>query len=200
MGDVERDQCDHKGYNDENAATHADTPLSASPHPLWLSAFDTPPVNYFLRRDSFRGRANDFVGSRNCARYSVMFMRRPGGQAQFSATLESQQAERNAINELIAWVTDHPARDLSVEAMAERARMSLRSFSRVFRSEVGPPPAAFVEKLRVEAARLRLEETEHAPEAVAESCGFGSSDSMRRSFHQIVKVASNDYHRRFRLH
>lgn len=133
----------------------------------------------------------------DCARHLVMFIRRPGGQSQFSVTLESQQTERNAINELIAWATDHPASDLSVEAMARRARMSLRNFSRVFRSEVGRTPAAFVETLRVEAARRHLEETDHALEAVAKSCGFGSADSMRRSFHRIVKVAPNDYRRRF---
>lgn len=132
-----------------------------------------------------------------CARHLVMFMRRPGGQSQFSATLESQQAERSTINELIAWVTDNPASDLSVEAMSERVHMSLRNFSRVFRSETGQPPAAFVEKIRVEAARRCLEETDLSLEAVAKDCGFGSADSMRRSFQRIVKVAPSDYRRRF---
>jgi transcriptional regulator GlxA family with amidase domain len=133
----------------------------------------------------------------NCARHLVVFMRRPGGQSQFSATLESQQAERNTINELIAWATDHPASNLSVEALSERVHMSLRNFSRVFRSEVGQTPAAFVEKLRVEAARRRLEETDHSLETIAKQCGFGSADSMRRSFHRVVKVAPGDYRRRF---
>lgn len=133
----------------------------------------------------------------NCARYLVMFMRRPGGQSQFSATLESQKTERNTINEVIAWAADNLAGDLSVEGMAERAHMSLRNFSRVFRSEAGQTPAAFVEKLRVEAARRRLEETDHSLEAVAKECGFGSADSMRRSFNRVVKVAPSDYRRRF---
>lgn len=133
----------------------------------------------------------------NCARHLVVFMCRPGGQSQFSATLESQQSERNAINELIAWAADNPASDLSVEAMSERAHMSLRNFSRVFRGEVGQTPAAFVEKLRVEAARRRLEETDDSLESIAEHCGFGSADSMRRSFNRVVKVAPNDYRRRF---
>jgi transcriptional regulator GlxA family with amidase domain len=133
----------------------------------------------------------------NCARHLVVFMRRPGGQSQFSATLESQHTERNTINELIAWATDNPARDLSVEAMSERVHMSLRNFSRVFRGEVGQTPAAFVEKLRVEAARRRLEETDQSLEAIAKRCGFGSADSMRRSFKRIVKVAPSDYRRRF---
>lgn len=132
-----------------------------------------------------------------CARRLVVFMRRPGGQSQFSATLESQQGERNAINELIAWAADNPASDLSVEAMSQRAHMSLRNFSRVFRNEVGQPPAAFVEKLRVEAARRRLEETDWSLETIAKDCGFGSADSMRRCFHRIVKVAPSAYRQRF---
>lgn len=135
----------------------------------------------------------------HCARYLVVFMRRPGGQSQFSATLESQQAERNSINELIAWVTDNLDSDLSVESMADRVHMSLRNFSRVFRRETGQTPAALVERLRVEAARRRLEETDEPLETIAAACGFGSADSMRRSFHRVVKVAPSDYRRRFSM-
>jgi transcriptional regulator GlxA family with amidase domain len=134
----------------------------------------------------------------NCARHLVVFMRRPGGQSQFSATLESQQAERDPINDLIAWATDHPGSDLSVPAMAERVHMSLRNFARVFRDEVGQTPAAFVERLRVEAARRRLEETDQPLEGIALHCGFGSADSMRRSFHRLVNVAPSGYRQRFR--
>ncbi len=133
----------------------------------------------------------------NCARNLVVFMQRPGGQSQFSATLESQDVERNSINELITWATDNLSCNLSVEAMAERTHMSARNFSRVFRSEVGRTPAAFIERLRVEAARRKLEATNESLDAIAESCGFGSSDSMRRSFRRIVRVAPNDYRRRF---
>jgi transcriptional regulator GlxA family with amidase domain len=132
-----------------------------------------------------------------CARHLVVFMRRPGGQSQFSTTLESQHAERNTINDLIAWAVANPSAELSVEAMSERVHMSLRNFSRVFRSEVGQTPAAFVEKLRVEAARRCLEATDESLEAIADSCGFGSADSMRRSFRRVVKVAPNDYRQRF---
>lgn len=133
-----------------------------------------------------------------CARRLVVFMRRPGGQSQFSATLESQRASRDPINDLIAWATDHPAADLTVEKLAARVHMSLRNFARVFRSEVGQTPAAFVERLRVEAARRRLEERDESLEAIAQACGFGSADSMRRSFQRVVKVAPSDYRRRFR--
>jgi transcriptional regulator GlxA family with amidase domain len=133
-----------------------------------------------------------------CARRLVVFMRRPGGQSQFSATLESQRASRDPINDLIAWATDHPAADLTVEKLAARVHMSLRNFARVFRSEVSQTPAAFVERLRVEAARRLLEESDEPLEAIAQACGFGSADSMRRSFQRVVKVAPSDYRRRFR--
>ncbi|MEM7600822.1 MAG: GlxA family transcriptional regulator [Verrucomicrobiota bacterium] len=133
-----------------------------------------------------------------CARQLVVFMRRPGGQSQFSATLESQDVEQNSIRELIAWATDHPSADLSVTALAERAHMSLRNFSRVFRREVGQTPAAFVEKIRVESSRRQLEESDHSLESIASHCGFGSADSMRRSFYRVVKVAPSGYRQRFR--
>ncbi|MEM9009253.1 MAG: helix-turn-helix domain-containing protein [Cyanobacteria bacterium P01_F01_bin.86] len=81
--------------------------------------------------------------------------------------------------------------------MSERAHMSLRNFSRVFRNEVGQTPAAFVEKLRVEAARRSLEETDQSLDDIARNCGFGSADSMRRSFHRVVRVAPSDYRKRF---
>ena len=134
----------------------------------------------------------------DCARHLVVFMRRPGGQSQFSATLEAQRAERDVINELVAWTADNLSGDLSVQALAERVHMSLRNFSRVFRNEVGQPPAAFVEKLRVDSARRRLEETDESIDAIAKFCGFQSADSMRRSFRRVVKVAPSDYRQRFR--
>lgn len=132
-----------------------------------------------------------------CARLLVMFMRRPGGQSQFSATLQSQRTERDPINDLIAWATDHPAADLSVEAMATRVHMSARNFARVFRSEVGRTPAAFVEQMRIEAARRRLEDTGDSLATIARACGFGSADSLRRSFQRVLKVAPSAYRERF---
>lgn len=135
-----------------------------------------------------------------CARNLVVFIRRPGGQSQFSTTLESQHAERDVINELVAWAADNLCSDLSVQALAERAHMSERNFSRVFRSEVGQTPAAFVEKLRVEAARQRLEETDGSIDEIAVQCGYRSADSMRRSFQRVMKVAPSDYRERFRRH
>ena len=131
------------------------------------------------------------------ARHLVMFVRRPGGQSQFSNALESQRAEREPIRELLAWATDHPAADLSVEAMAQRSHMSVRNFARVFTREVGQTPARFVERLRVEAARLRLEQPSAALEHIARECGFAGVNAMRRSFLRVLHVTPSAYRERF---
>lgn len=132
------------------------------------------------------------------ARYLVMFIRRPGGQTQFSAALATQLTEREPLRELLAWAAAHPGADLSVEGLAARVHMSPRNFARVFARELGQTPARFVERLRVDAARDRLEETAHDLERIAQSCGFGSANSMRRSFLRVIKVAPSEYRERFR--
>lgn len=132
------------------------------------------------------------------ARWLVLFVRRPGGQAQFSAALELQAADRRPLRELQAWVADNLAGDLSVEALADRAHMSPRNFARAFAREVGTTPARYVERIRVEAARRRLEDSDGGLDDVAATCGFGSGDTMRRSFLRVVKVTPTDYRKRFR--
>ena len=109
------------------------------------------------------------------ARNLVVFVRRPGGQSQFSAPLELQAADREPLRELQAWVAGRLAEDLSVEALARRVHMSPRNLSRVLRREVGSTPARFVERVRVEGARRRLEETSAGLEQIARECGFGSA-------------------------
>jgi transcriptional regulator GlxA family with amidase domain len=128
----------------------------------------------------------------------VMFIRRPGGQTQFSTALESQRAERDGVRDLLAWAVDHLDQDLSVEALAAKAHMSPRNFSRVFRKELGQTPARHVERLRVEAARRLLEESSADYGRVARRCGFGSVNGMRRSFLRVLKVVPSDYRQRFR--
>jgi transcriptional regulator GlxA family with amidase domain len=133
------------------------------------------------------------------ARHLVMFVRRPGGQSQFSALLELQRADRKPLRDLQSWASEHLAADLSVEALAERVHMSPRNFSRVFRREVGRTPARFVERLRVERARQRLEESTAGLQQIARECGLGCADSMRRSFLRVLGVAPSDYRARFRI-
>ncbi len=131
------------------------------------------------------------------ARKLVMFVHRPGGQSQFSSLLRLQSADREPLRELQAWVSDHLDADLSVERLAGRACMSPRNFARVFRRELGLPPGRFVERLRVEAARRRLEESGATMQEVARECGFGDADSMRRSFLKELGVTPSDYRDRF---
>lgn len=132
------------------------------------------------------------------ARGLVLFLRRPGGQSQFSAQLAVQAADREPIRELLAWIVDHPNDDLSVEALAHRVAMSPRHFARVFAREVGTTPARYVETVRVEAARRRLEESSHGVDAIADTCGFGTAETMRRAFLRRLRVPPSAYRGRFR--
>ena len=131
------------------------------------------------------------------ARRFVLFLRRPGTQAQFSAQLAAQVAERDALQDVQAHIADHPGADLSVEALAGRAGMSVRNFARSFRAEVGITPARYVEAVRIEAARRRLEETDDGVEAIAAGCGFGTAETMRRAFLRTLRVPPAEYRRRF---
>ena len=131
------------------------------------------------------------------ARWLVLFVRRPGGQSQFSSHLRAQAAEREPLRELQEWMTAHLDADLSVPALAERAAMSPRTFARAFAREVGMTPGAYVEALRVDHARLRLESTGQKLEAVAHDCGFGTVATMRRAFHRRLGVGPADYRSRF---
>ena len=132
------------------------------------------------------------------ARWLVLFVKRPGGQSQFSAQLSSQLAERHPLRELQAYVVEHPAEELSVPALAERACMSERNFARAFRREVGMTPAAYVEAVRVDRARMLLETSDLPVEAVAHECGFGTVETMRRAFSRRMNVSPSDYRGRFR--
>ena len=131
------------------------------------------------------------------ARDLVMFLRRSGGQAQFSSLLAAQASERRPIQELQNWMVEHLAENLSVDVMAARCRMSPRHFARVFTAEQGITPARFVEQTRVEAARVLLESTDFALKEVASESGFRSADSMRRSFLRVLGVAPSRYSRHF---
>lgn len=131
------------------------------------------------------------------ARELVMFLRRPGGQSQFSVQLSAQVADREPIRELQRWIADHLGEDLSVEALARRAAMSPRNFARVFTREVGVTPGQFVERSRVEAARRRLEESGEGVDSIASACGFGTRESMRRAFIRMLHVPPSAYRSRF---
>ena len=131
------------------------------------------------------------------ARIMVVFLRRPGGQTQFSPFLYAEARTRRDIRDLQTWILAHPAERLDVAALADRLAMSPRNFARHFRSETGVTPAKFVEQARVESARCRLEQTAQPAEVIAEECGFGTAERMRRSFHRVLNVGPHDYRARF---
>lgn len=131
------------------------------------------------------------------ARNLVLFVRRPGGQAQFSAGLQAQAAGREPLRALQAWMTDNLGADLSVPALAARAHMSERHFARAFKDETGLTPGAYVERVRVERARLLLESTPTPVATVASRCGFGTVETMRRAFARRVGVSPGAYRERF---
>jgi len=132
------------------------------------------------------------------ARWLVLFLHRPGNQSQFSAQLSGQLADRDEVRSLQQTIVEHPGDDCSVEAMARRVGMSARHLARVFANEVGTTPARYVEQVRLEAARRRLEESTDAVEVVATTCGFGSTETMRRAFIRALGVPPAEYRRRFR--
>ncbi len=132
------------------------------------------------------------------ARQLVMFLKRPGGQSQYSAHLEAQTAERSSIRQIQERVLGKLTADLSVPALAAQAGMSERNFARVFRSEAGLSPAEFVEKARIDAARRLLEDSPAPLKRVADTVGYANVDGFRRAFQRRVGVAPTEYRRRFR--
>jgi transcriptional regulator GlxA family with amidase domain len=130
------------------------------------------------------------------ARYLVVFLKRPGGQAQFSAALSLQMAE-DRFGMLHDWIADHLTDDLSLPALARRAAMSARSFSRRYLDATGLTPARAVERLKVEAARRMLSDSQLPIKRIAQRCGFGSEETMRRSFLRLLSVVPQDYRARF---
>lgn len=131
------------------------------------------------------------------ARHLVVFLKRPGGQSQFSSQLAAQSVPEGPLDELAAWILDHLDEDLSVERLADRVAMSPRNFARVFAREVGVTPAKFVERARIDRARRVLEESREPIEKVATRCGFGTAERMRRTFQRHLKVVPSDYRQRF---
>ncbi|GAA2773466.1 GlxA family transcriptional regulator [Streptomyces showdoensis] len=131
------------------------------------------------------------------SRYLVVFLRRPGNQAQFSAQLSAQTARREPLRELQHWITEHPCDDLSVEALAARARLSPRHFARAFQAETGTTPGRYVDRVRLEHARRLLEDTGRGVEEVSRAAGYGTPEAMRRAFLKTLGTAPAEYRRRF---
>ncbi|MEQ1786068.1 MAG: GlxA family transcriptional regulator [Acidimicrobiales bacterium] len=132
------------------------------------------------------------------ARRMVLFLRRPANQSQFSAPLQAQAAAHDGIRAAQHVVAEHPERDCSVAALARAAAMSERNFARCFTAEVGVTPARYVERVRIETARRLLEDTDDGVDAIAHAAGFGTAETMRRTFLRVVRTNPTEYRRRFR--
>ncbi|GAV45483.1 HTH-type transcriptional regulator CdhR [Streptomyces acidiscabies] len=115
------------------------------------------------------------------ARNLVVFLRRPGNQAQFSAQLTAQMARREPLREVQRWISEHPAADLDVDSLAARAALSPRHFARAFRAETGTTPGRYVDRVRLEHARRLLEDTTAGIEQISRTSGYGTPEAMRRA-------------------
>lgn len=132
------------------------------------------------------------------ARFLVMFLVRPGGQAQYSHMLSHQAAVSQPLRELQVWMLEHLREPLTLEFLAERVGMSARHFTRVCLRETGMTPGQFVDRMRVEAAQQMIDGSSKGLKEIADASGFHSPDAMRRSFIRILGVTASEYAKRFR--
>jgi transcriptional regulator GlxA family with amidase domain len=177
------------------AVTVEDDPIFVRDGRVWTSAGVTAGMDLALALvEEDRGREIAL----EVARQLVLFVRRPGGQAQFSAQLSAQLADHEPVRDVQAWIADNLSADLSVEALAARAHMSGRNFARVFKREVGMTPAAYVERARVERAQQALQASGMPVDVVARRCGFADAGTLRRAFRRRLGVSPSDYRVRFR--
>ncbi|EFG79061.1 transcriptional regulator, AraC family [Mycobacterium parascrofulaceum ATCC BAA-614] len=131
------------------------------------------------------------------ARWLVLYLRRPGGQTQFAAPVWMPRAKRNSIRAVQEAIEAEPGSEHSIDELARRAAMSPRHFTRVFTAEVGEAPGQYVERIRTEAARRQLEETDDTVVAIATRCGFGTAETMRRNFLRRVGIPPDQYRKAF---
>jgi transcriptional regulator GlxA family with amidase domain len=131
------------------------------------------------------------------ARWLVMYLRRPGGQTQFAAPVWMPRAKRAPIRDVQEIIESEPGGAHSIPELARRAAMSPRHFTRVFTDEVGEAPGAYVERVRTEAARRQLEETDDTVTVIASRCGFGTAETLRRNFVRRLGVSPDQYRKTF---
>ena len=168
-------------------------PIFVHDGPVWSSAGVTAGIDLSLALvEEDLGRAIAL----GVARHLVMFLKRPGGQAQFSAALSLQSAD-GRFADLHGWLAEHLAENLPLSRLAAQAAMSERTFLRRYREATGLTPARAIERLRVEAARQLLADTRLSAKRIAARCGFGSEETMRRSFVRLQGVNPLDYRQRF---
>ncbi len=183
---------------DELARRHPSTRVESDPiyvrdGNVWTSAGVTSGIDLSLSLVEADGGHEIAMA---VARDLVVYLNRPGGQAQFSRVLAAQ-SEGGAFDRLHAWMAENLAGDLRIPALADRASMSVRTFVRRYRAATGQSPARAVERLRVEAAQRLLSESDAPIKRVAERCGFGSEEALRQCFRRQLAIAPRDFRLRF---
>jgi transcriptional regulator GlxA family with amidase domain len=172
-------------------------PIFINEDSLWTSAGVTAGIDLALALvEADLGRNIALAVARDL----VVFLKRPGGQSQFSTALSMQHATRSQdsrFGDLHAWILDNLASDLSVATLAAQVGMSERSFVRHYRAHTGNTPARAIEQLRVEAARRLLGDSALPIKRIADRCGFGTEETLRRSFLRAVSVTPQAYRERF---
>ena len=185
-------RCEQLAQQHPNLHVEAN-PIFINDGPVWTSAGVTAGIDLAL------AMVEEDLGSDialDVARHLVVFLKRPGGQSQFSVTL-SLQNQGNRFDELHAWIAENLTCDLGVPTLAEHAGMSERSFVRHYRADTGQTPARAIELIRVETARRLLSDTGLPVKRIAANCGFGSEETLRRSFLRAIGVTPQAYRERF---
>ena len=175
------------------ALTVESNPIFIQQGAVWTSAGVTAGIDLCLALvEEDLGRAVAL----EVARHLVVFLKRPGGQSQFSVTLSLQKGD-SRFAELHAWIAEHLTLDLTLATLAAQAGMSERSFVRHYRAETGQTPARAVELIRVETARRQLADSSASIKRIAVQCGFGCEETLRRSFLRVLSVTPQAYRERF---
>ncbi len=169
-------------------------PIYLRDGPVWTSAGVTAGIDLAL------ALVEEDLGTevaQAVARWLVMFLHRPGGQTQFATPVWTRRAERSPVRAAQSLVETTPGDDHRVATLARSAAMSERHFTRVFTAEVGETPSRYVERVRTEAARRDLETTHDTLDVIAVRCGFGTAETLRRTFHRRLRTSPDAYRRRF---
>ncbi len=161
---------------------------------VWSSAGVTAGIDLALQL--LRTHHGSEIAAR-AARHLVVYLQRAGGQQQYSTHLAAQRSSHPTMTDLLAHIADHPDTDLSVHALADHVAMSERSFQRLFTREVGVSPGRYVERVRIDAARRLLEQTDDGVAGIARRCGFLTVETFHRAFRRLVGVTPTDYRNRF---
>ena len=179
----------------ENLSVDAD-PIYVTDGKFWSSAGVTAGIDLAL------AMVDEDLGpetSQLIARWLVMHRHRPGGQSQYATPAWTPRAEQSAVRAVQLKIEEDPALDYTLESMSQMASMSVRHFCRLFVEQVGMTPARFVERVRIAAAREELEISTDNVDVIAQKCGFGTSETLRRTFLRRLGVTPHQYRQKFHV-